>query len=430
MVAVYLQMYSFDTEIQGPGPAINGTYSMTTHSWSRRKTILYSTLIVLALLLCIELVFRILFYVQYNAYGTSVQVQGNTLQQEDSLLVFRNRPLYLDYTLRFQHNREGMRSEPGRIEMPVKQEGDYWVFLFGASAIEGMGSNKDGEWLDITGRPDYPWNESIAFYLEENLQKALPGKKVKVFNAANSSFTLEQSYLRYLELSKRYAMDFVVSLDGQNNPEQLGANETVMDWVRRDWSKRPVQYFPLNFIVPLTRNSAAAHTLKQWSFQRRMDQRLQKNEEDKFPRRSYWAGLDWGQLQQSEFTDSIRRSVGAYYQQLYVYDSTLTARRQPHLLLLQPHLVFRDHDKMKMTEKALWNYYCAAFNTAARNRFLQELRTGLLQRYTDSSRTVQLFSAPDTLSAPVFTDYCHFTPEANRFIAQWLSEQILRQKPE
>lgn len=423
-------MYSFEREKpnrytmeQGNQPKAN------KQTWSRRRSLFYTVIIVGFILLLTEGIFRIRFYFQYRDYSTSLAIQGNTIQQDDSLLVFRNRSFYLDYEKRYQHNAEGMRSQPGDVLIPDKKEGDYWVFLLGGSAMEGMGSNKDGEWLDITGKKDFPWNETIAFKLQEQLQQAMPDKKVRVFNAANSSFTLQQSYLRCKDLISRYKADYIISLDGQNNPETLAENETVMDWSRADWARRPTNYFPVTWILPLSTHSATVYTLKQYNFHRKEDQRTNRNAEENYPRRTYWASQPMGQLKFSELTPAVDRAVTAYYDQLKAYDSLLTANQIPHLLLLQPHLVFRDPAKMNGTEKAVWNYYCAAFNTAERNRFLLALRERLIPAGYANSKTVQSLSAPDTLSRPVFTDYCHFTPEANQYLVDFLAGQILNKQP-
>jgi hypothetical protein len=175
--------------------------------WTKKKLLLFSLITIVLVLLALELVFRIVFAVEHRGYHTSVYVQGNTLQMSDSLLVFKNRPFYLDYYRRFQFNEEGMRSMPGDVFMPQKGPNDFWVFLLGGSTMEGIGSNKDGEWLDITGVMDYRPSETIAAHLQNILQSKMPGKNVRVFNAAMSGGATWQSMLRYRQLAAKYTMD-------------------------------------------------------------------------------------------------------------------------------------------------------------------------------------------------------------------------------
>lgn len=394
-------------------------------SWSKRKLILYSLLVCSIFLLVLESAFRIYSWSEMKNFHSSVYIQGNTIQMDDSVLVFRNRPFYLDYDRRFQYNEKGMRSQPGEVWMPKKDSGDYWVFLFGASSVEGMGSNKDGEWLDITGVTDYRYNENIAFYLQQYLQEKMPDKKVRVFNAANTSYTIEQSYLRYLQLATQYKMDWVVSMDGQNNPPVLSPGISVLDEVKTDWHQNPSKKFPLKLVITLTSHSAFINTFKQFLFHSKQSARRTNNLKNNFPRRGYWIKNNSPSLQFKKPDDSTRLAVELFYRQLLQFDSSLTARNQKHLLLVQPHLIFRDSLLMNETEKALLNYYRYAYNNSSANTFLKQLREEFSNKVGSSNTSVQLLNQADTLSSQVFVDYCHFTLTANRFIAHHIMQHIL-----
>ncbi len=381
------------------------------------------------ILLFIELIFRVLFWSEIKGYHSTVFIQGNTIQMEDSSLVFRNRPFYLDYYQRFQYNEAGMRSKPGDVWMPKKDSSDYWVFLFGGSSMEGMGSNKDGEWFDITGVGDYPWNENIAFYLQQLLQEKMRGKKVRVFNAANTSYTIEQSYLRYLQLSSLYKMDWVISMDGQNNPPTLAADETVMDFVRKDWQQNPAHEFPMKWILPLTRHSAFVNKLKQTIFYVKQHNRTQKNIDTHYPRADFWLKNSSPALHFKRIDIGTNRAVNSFHDQLILFDSVLNSRNQNHLLLVQPHLIFRDSLMMNNTEKALLHYYRQAYNDSAMNSYLLEIRTRLKEKVPNAdSSTIQLMDRFDHTSQQVFVDYCHFTKGTNRIIAEYLLQYILRKE--
>ena len=183
-----------------------------------KKKILFSLITLILFFLLIEIVFRIIFFIRYNKYNTTPFIQGSSLQMSDDTIIYRNRPFYLDKNKKYQFNCEGFKSRAGDIEMPVKSPEDFWIFLFGGSAMEGMGSNKDGEWLDITGVRDYPYEKSIAFLLQQKLQLLIPGRKIKVFCAANSGFSVYQDILQYRRLKSKYKMDWIISMDGVNEP--------------------------------------------------------------------------------------------------------------------------------------------------------------------------------------------------------------------
>lgn len=397
----------------------------TSSSWSKKKLIRYSLSVCVIILLLLELIFRVFFWTGMKKYHTSVFVQGNTLQMDDTLLVFRNRPFYLDYDHRFQNNEIGIRSKPGDVWMPKKDSNDYWVFLFGASAMEGMGSNKDGEWLDITGVTDYPFNENIAYYLQQLLQEKMPHKTVRVFNAANTSYTIEQSYLRYLQLAPVYKMDWVISMDGQNNPPTLPRGGNVLEKIKEEWLQNPSRKFPLNLIISLTSRSAFINSLKQYLFHLKQSARISANIKSNYPRREFWAKSSFSPLQFHKKDDGTERAVQSFYEQLAQFDSLLSSRNQKHLLLVQPHLIFRDTLLMNSTEKALLNYYRSAFNDSSVNSYLQQLRIEFNDRISLDNFSVQLLSQTDTLHDQVFVDYCHFTSSANRFIAYKIMQHIL-----
>lgn len=400
-------------------------HAASQKKWSRKKLFLFGLMVCTSLLLLAELISRLLFVPEIKANHSTVFIQGNTLQMDDSLLIFRNRPFYLDYQYRFQHNEQGMRSKPGNVWMPQKKPGDCWVFLFGGSSMEGMGSNKDGEWLDITGVTDYAYNETIAHYLQEALQEKMNNRKVTVFNAANTSFTIEQSYWRYQQLQSLYEMDWVVSLDGHNNPALLGKNQTVRTYIKEEWEQNPSKKFPLNVLIALTSRSVFVNKLKQLIFHERQQTRIRSNRNEDYPRKHYWLNKTVPTLQFREKDDSLTRAVDAFFRQICEFDSVLTSRKQKHLLLIQPHLIFRDTSAMDETEKAILSYYCNNHNDAAKNSFLRELRLRFPSIIDNSSRQIRLLTELDSLRTQVFVDYCHFTRPVNQEIAKLIAGYIL-----
>ncbi|HYF29893.1 MAG TPA: hypothetical protein VD993_02130 [Chitinophagaceae bacterium] len=394
---------------------------MRTGNWTRKKLWTFSIISILLVLVVLEIIFRIVFAAQYKNYRTSLYIQGNTLQMSDSALVFRNRPFYLDYYRHYQFNEEGMRVQPRDVDMPEKKPGDFWVFLFGGSAMEGAGSNKDGEWLDIAGVTDHKPEETIAGLLEKKLQIKMPDRKVRVFNAANSGFAVWQSMQRYQQLSAKYKMDWVISMDGENEPAVIGPNETVPEYIRKRWKESALFDFPLNIIIPLTSHSAFIHQLKQFSFHYRYSNRLARNEQNHYPARKTWSGRPLGAVGFVKPRSGIDKAVYSFYSQLLQFDSMLTGNGHPHLLYIQPHIIFRDTARMNVTERALYNYYTATYNDSLHNTFKWKVFNG---GYTPPGR-VRLLKELHSWDKQVFVDYCHFTPEANEYIATLMANEIL-----
>jgi hypothetical protein len=382
-------------------------------------------IVLVVILSLIEIIFRVIFYAKYHQYHTSVSVQGNTLQAADDVLVYRNRAYYLDQDKKHQFNEEGFKSNAGDTEMPVKSPGDFWVFLFGASAMEGMGSNKDGEWLDITGILDYSYKESIVFQLQQQLQAMMPGRKVKVFCAANSGFSIYQSMLRYEQLKAKYKMDWVISMDGNNEPLLGNTNLSIRDYIVNDWKEYPIFKFPLKYIIPITKRSASVNALKRFLFERRMNKRIKNAVDDNFPARAKWLAANPGQLTYAHQSGIVQRSVDSFFYYMKRFDQELTSDNIPHLLFVQPHLTMRDTIKMSPTEKALLHYYIFSRNREDINSFIAKIEEEAAKQ--DLNAAIQSLAFMHGNDFETFVDYCHFSQPAIRQLSGFFAERIAAQ---
>jgi hypothetical protein len=377
------------------------------------------------ILLVLEIISRIIFAIEYRNYHTSIYIQGSALHQSDDTLVFRNRPFYVDYYRQFQFNEEGMRMKAGDYSMQKKTPNDFWVFLFGGSAMEGAGSNKDGEWLDITGVTNHEPQQTIAGQLENILQQRMPGKKVRVFNAANSGYTLWQSMERYRQLASRYKMDWVISMDGENEPPQLQEGETVEAFTKARWEQSPLFRFPHSVIIPFTSHSAFVNSIKQKLFHWRLSARLNYNRENNFPARKRWLDSSAGVIKFALPDSGTARALRSFHHQLLAFDSLLTTRNQPHLLYIQPQIAFRDTALMSPTEKALLHYYIVKYNDPYNNTFKQMLFSHFGNEYPLPAQVRKLTGLHNSRQE-VFIDYCHFTAGTNRLIASLMADDILK----
>lgn len=400
---------------------------MLTKKWIQKKHFFYSIIVWATILSLLEGGFRWWFFSQTRGLNTKLSIQGGTIQTDDSLLIFKNRPYYVDFSGKFQFNEESMKSAPGSFEMPKKNQEDYWIFLFGGSAMEGMGSNKDGEWLNITGQTDYRWDESISYYLQEYLREKLANKNVKVFNAAGSSYTIDQSFLRYKELAKKYQIDFVVSMDGQNDPPFLDPQQSSRQYMEQDWENRPSNKFPANLLLYLTQRSAFIYQIKQQYYKWKVDRKLSKINEDSFPSRKYWQGQKIETIKADQQNEGVKRAVDAYYSTLKTFSSHLDTNRQPHLLLLQPHLLFRKTGLAVGYERALLAYFNKHYNDPIKNSFLIKQQEIWKQENWGKDSTLVNLDFINTYTKEVFVDYCHFTPAINKFMATFIGERILKQ---
>jgi hypothetical protein len=404
---------------------------MGTQGWSKGKLLRYAAVTMVLLLLLAEGIGRVVFFFRFRGLGTSVYVQGSPIQEADTVTVYNNRAFYVDFGKGFQYNELGMKSSCGDYRMPVKSSGDLWVLLLGGSAMEGMGSNKDGAWFDMTNISDHPYGETIASFLEVGLQRKFPGKRVRVFNAAVSGFTLEQGMARYKSLSKRYDFDWVISMDGVNECDTLvasvgsgaaAASDSGAEraFSRAYWASMPFHRFPLNWIVPITEHSALFGLLKQEFYGVRMRARVRRNEGGGFALRKSWAARVALPLLVDSGDERVGHSVGAFLQEEREFAGVLEKDSRHYLLLVQPYLAFRDTSVLGPEEKALDHYLRQEMNDRYKHAFLKGVEDSV-----GEDLRIQTMSGVEKWPGWVFVDYCHFTREANERIAGELFDFIV-----
>lgn len=399
-------------------------HSETTRAWSKGKLLKFSLFSIVLFLLAAEGISRIIFYFKFRGLHTSVYIQGSPLQEEDTNTVYNNRAYYVDYEKRFQYNEKGMRSLCGDFRLPARKgKNDLWIMLMGGSAMEGMGSNKEGDWYDITNIPDHPYAENIAFYLQSILQKKYPSRSVRVFNAAVSGFTIDQGFLKYQSLSTGYDFDWVISMDGVNECDTLNSDreEDEKAYDRKYWESFPFQAFPMRWIVPVTQHSALFSLLKQEIYYLRLNARTKRNEREGFPKRKFWADHPTRPLLFAESDQRVDNSVRSFIKEMKRWAGHLNGRN--YLFLVQPYLAFRDSSKMSVEERALGNYLRAADNDEYKQAFFKKVYDSV-ERISQKDLHFQNMSAVQSWPGWNFVDYCHFTAAANQRIADELANFI------
>ncbi len=387
----------------------------STKKWSKKKLVLFSFVTILIFFLFIEILFRIFFWIQWSPYNTSLSIQGSPRLVDDSAMVWNNRPFYLEYYKESQYNELGMRVNAADVRMPVKKENDFWVFLLGGSAMAGMGSNINGEWLDITNVFTHTISTSIDGYLQEILQRQMPDKKVRVFNAAVSSATILQSRWNYKRL-KKYKPDWVVSMDGVNEPKAWTFKGSLKDHIHREWRNDPQNNFPISFYTAITQHSAFFNFLKKWWFFKRLEIRRAANKNGGSAIRKNWIDQDPGKKMLAN-DKRISAAVDSFLYHLLLFEKDLESDKQKHLLLIQPHLSMRNTSKLLNSEQAVFNYYCS-LGYMDTNTYFEMLYK--------KARDMQLNSMENVhdWNFEVFVDYCHFTSRANEQIAMDIATAI------
>ena len=350
-------------------------------------------------------------------------IQGNSRWVADSNLVWTNRPFYLEYDKRSQYNELGMRVSAGDVFMPPQKKNEFWVFLFGGSAMAGMGSNKDGEWIDITGVGDHTIDESIDGYLLEYLQKALPNKKVRVFNTAVSGHTSYQSFIRY-KLLKKYKPDWVVSMDGINDPKSLKNNESTYSYINDQWKNDPSQNSPMSYSLFVMSHSALLNKLKMYIYYKRQAIRTLTNTQSSSVIKNKWLNHKPEPIKYVDSNQYSMNAVNSFFSNLKEFKDTLDVDKQKYLLLIQPYMALRDTTKLYDTEKAVYNYFSCNYNNDTTNTYINLVHKRLKSDFKNDKNIFSM-DAIHNCDGWILVDYCHFTNDANKKIAEEISKYII-----
>jgi lysophospholipase L1-like esterase len=394
-----------------------------TKKWPKRKLFLYSIFAIIAFFIFLEFIFRLICYFEFSPFHTNYSIQGNSRWISDSDLVWTNRPFYLEYDKHSQYNELGIRVEAGDVFMPVKKEDDFWVFLFGGSAMAGMGSNKDGDWIDITGVNDHPINQSIDGYLRNYLQKAMPHKKVRVFNTAVSGHTIYQSFIHYQLLCK-HKPDWIISMDGINDPKSLATKETTLSYIQNQWKADPGQNSLFGFSKLLMSHSAFLNKLYKYIYFKHELIRTNENTNSSWKIKNKWTHEKNKKIAYTNQNPDIINAVKAFNSHLTAFTEKLEEDKQNHILLIQPYASLRDTNKLIGTEKAVYNYFTNFSNKDTTNTFIKILHEKTKEDFKFDSKVFSM-NAVHHWNGWVFVDYCHFTKEANKRIAREIFESII-----
>ena len=131
-------------------------------------------------------------------------------------------------------------------------------------------------------------------------------------------------------------------MDGVNEPDSLNSNESSVDIEQTYWTNHPSNYFPLKYIIPITRHSALFNTLKQEVFYIQLKARSQKNSTSKFPERTFWRQQKYLPLEFAPADEKSANAIHSYMQTLHAFEDRLKQDNKKYLLLTQPYLAFSE----------------------------------------------------------------------------------------
>jgi len=329
-------------------------------------------------------------------------------------------------------NNAGFR-EPSDISLQ-KPNDEFRVFLTGGSTAFGLGPT--GEAAMSIGPNCIEYRETISHVMEMilNATASIPGKKIRVYNAAVWGYAYQHNLMRYLAKLRRYKPDLVISLDGANEIPLISKLDPDWDYFREGQYNNIIRQI-FSYDKP-----GLASYVTLW---------LKNNT---FLMAHLWAGRDsfqelaFGLLMRSEAVagqgpppnppelsvEEMSRladaNVATVVRMVENYHTALKNDGVTHLLALQPwfYLSKKKHDEK---EKALADLTGARhYHGVPSDKMYKLLIDKIIESATKNGYPVVDFSEYfDDVSECVFTDWCHLTPGANYLVAKELAN-IVKEK--
>ena len=293
------------------------------------------------------------------------------------------------------------------------------IFVVGGSTAIGAGQNQ--RYHAVHSYPDgiYSYPDSIAGRLQVFLEQKLPGRKIEVVTAATYRRRFHQSVMHYMESLSRYAPDYVVNIDGQNDVPSFASGTPFADV---EGQMLPAQIALLDEPSWLNHLSTYYVLSKAWD-------RLQVQ------RTATMALPDAASPPlRSDYQSRRERYVRHAQRFLQIVDHYLAVLKSDQtqcVFVLQP-LLYRQSVDSTLTDRErrlaevplpdeewlILRYFFDDYLSDALRKRLE--RQGAI--YIDMGQSV----ADRAASTETFTDYCHLTVDGNQFVGETIGRAIVQ----
>ncbi len=329
-------------------------------------------------------------------------------------------------------NNAGFR-EPTDIPLD-KPKDEYRIFLTGGSTAYGLGAV--GETVQIMGWYGLEYRETISHMMEMILNSTapIPGKTIRVYNAAVWGYAYQHNLIRYLTKLRRYKPDLVVSLDGANELP-------LVSDLRPEWRYFEEGQFHgvLSQIYSYTRPGLSSYLtlwLKNNTFLMAylwQGRDIFQDLNAKVPiYHGAPPGADWRTAGQSppdqENRQLLTRNLDTVVRMVENYHSVLQNDGVEHIFALQPWFYLskkkRAEPERKMGELVGHSQYFGIPSDKTYVRLVERIKKSADQK---NYFVVDFSNYFDDVSEQVFTDWCHLTVGANYLLAKELSNSIKKE---
>lgn len=367
----------------------------------------------------------------YALLGPKSQ-QPRTLR--DRYVAWRNNPVFSSVVV--QHDAQGFRKDR---DVPVeKPPNTIRIFFLGGSTAYGA----ETSYPEIDGRYSRIYNNQlIDYYLEQELNAALPSRHWEVINAATMEYRLHQQLALIESALLRYRPDYVILMDGYNDVFQISKATTDYDayaatphWEEFDALANPQSARSFLFFTStwLRANSVLYRSLSDHvQIRSRFAERQTAARGREFGNRvRLW---DLSPQEQAQFALSLSQ-IGSYVHVARQIHRILDLDGIKTVFLLQPVLIL-SHKPFTESEQRMFDYN-RRINGPLLTYDYEQLYSKIASSMAaaaaqDGFRFLDLTDLFDSMPDQAFTDYCHLTPAANRLVAehlfQFLSDSFEKQ---
>ncbi len=330
---------------------------------------------------------------------------------------------------RYEYSNNAGFRDPRSISVE-KPDDEFRIFLTGGSTAFGLGAT--GEATVLSNFYYIEHRETISHALEKilNATAPIPGKTIRVYNAAVWGYSYQHLLLRYITKLRKYKPDLVISFDGAN--ELNAVTVPLKDW---DYFQQGQYNGILRHIFAYDLPGLASY-LTLW---------LKNNT---FLMTFFWSGADLFQnfetgqrmhrgalveqelprlekMTTEERSRMVAENVASVVRVVEDYHGVLENDGVPHIFALQPLLYLSKKPRHDNETKAeLLEEHKDYYGVPAEDTYRY-----LIDRLSASAKKRGFFVADfseyfDDTSEWVFTDWCHLTAGANYLIAKELANLV------
>ncbi len=324
-------------------------------------------------------------------------------------------------------NNAGFR-EPRPIEME-KPADEFRIFLTGGSTAYGLGSV--GEAAPHMNFYGIEYRETISHLMEKilNASAPIPGKTVRVYNAAVWGYSYQHLLMRYIVKLRNYNPDLIISLDGANEIPLLSKISNDWDYFSQgqfqDVLREIYAYTGPGLTSYLTlwlKNNTFVMTYL-WQG-KDMFQELTKEVQSK----SDLAMVQTANTENyalEEKSRIVNRNISQIVRVVEDYHSAMQNDGVNHIIALQPWYYLSKkpkHEKEKILDT--FDFHKRYFDIPS-----DKMYTLFIEKMRQSAEKNNYFLVDfseyfDDVSEWVFTDWCHLTAGANFLLAKELSNLV------